>query len=69
MSKLPLLPDARQDSALFVEDRPLTPGTMPNIHQVAFTSPGYFRAMGIPLLDGQTFDAPDPARVRHVIFL
>jgi predicted permease len=39
ISKLPFVPDARQDSALFVEDHPLAPGTMPNIHQFAFASP------------------------------
>src|SRR5690349_2512431 len=62
ISKLPFVPDARQDSALFVEERPLAPGTMPNIHQFAFASPGYFRAMGIPLIEGRTFEALDPAR-------
>ena len=68
ISKLPLVADARQDSALFAEDRPLTPGTMPAIHQMAFTSPDYFRAMGIPLLEGRTFEPMDPARaVREVI--
>ena len=65
ISKLPLLPDARQDSALFVEDQPLTPGTIPNVHQVAFTSPGYFEAMGVRILEGRTFDEPDLATVRH----
>jgi predicted permease len=68
ISKLPLVADARQDTALFVEDRPLAPGTMPNLHQVAFTSPGYFRAMGVPLLEGRTFDAVDPAQApREVV--
>ena len=68
VSKLPLVADARQDTALFVEDRPLAPGTMPNLHQVAFASPGYFRAMGVTLLEGRTFDALDPARApREVV--
>ena len=69
ISKLPLVPDARQDSALFVEDHPLAPGTMPAIHQMAFTSPGYFRAMGIPMLAGRTFDALDAARVPREVIL
>jgi putative ABC transport system permease protein len=69
ISKLPLLPDARQDSALFLEDRPLTPGTMPNVHQVAFTSPGYFAAMGIRVMEGRTFDEPDLARIRHEVIV
>jgi predicted permease len=68
ISKLPLVADARQDTALFVEDRPLAPGTMPNLHQVAFTSAGYFRAMGVPLLEGRAFDGLDPARApREVV--
>ncbi len=62
VSKLPLVPDARQDTAVFVEDRPLAMGAMPNLHQVAFTTPGYFRAMGIPIIEGRAFDDPDPSR-------
>jgi len=69
ISKLPLVPDARQDSALFVEDHPLAPGTMPNIHQFAFASPGYFRAMGIPLLEGRTFETLDPGRAPRELVL
>jgi predicted permease len=69
ISKLPLVAEARQDSALFVEERPLAPGTMPTLHQVAFASPGYFRTMGIPLLDGRTFDALDPARAPREVVL
>jgi predicted permease len=62
VTKLPLTAEARQDSALFVEDHPLTPGTMPNLHQMVFASPEYFTAMGIPVLDGRTFDGIDPAK-------
>jgi predicted permease len=69
VSKLPFVPDARQDSALFVEDHPLAPGSMPNIHQFAFASPGYFRAMGIPLIDGRTFEALDPGRAPRELVL
>src|SRR5262249_52635640 len=69
ISKLPLVPEARQDSALFVEDRPLSPGKMPNIHQFAFASPGYFRAMGIPILEGRTFEALDPVRAPRELVL
>ena len=68
VTKLPLVDEARRDTALFVEDRPTPPGGIPNIHQVAFASPDYFRALGIPLLEGRVFDRPDPARApREVI--
>ncbi len=69
ISKLPLVAEARQDSALFVEDRPLAPGTMPALHQMAFASPGYFRTMGVPLLDGRTFEPLDPARAPREVVL
>ena len=62
VTKLPLTTESRQDSALFVEDHPLTPGTMPNLHQMVFASPEYFAAMGIPILDGRTFEPLDPAK-------
>jgi len=68
VTKMPLVAEARRDTALFVEERPLVPGTMPNLHQVVFATPGYFRALGIPFVDGRAFEAPDPDRaVREVI--
>ena len=64
VSKLPLDGEARRDTAVFVEDRPLTMGQMPNVHQVIYASPGAFGALGIPLLQGRSFAPPDPARTR-----
>jgi predicted permease len=69
VTKLPLAPEARRDTALFVEDRPLAAGTMPNIHQVVFASPGYFSALGIPLVDGRVFERPDPERAPREVIL
>ena len=69
VSKLPLVAESRQDTALFVEDRPLAPGTMPNLHQVVFASPGYFRALDIPLVDGRSFDRPDPQHAPREVIL
>ena len=67
-TKLPLLPEARQDTALFVEDRPLAPGTLPNLHQVTYASPELFQSLGIPLVAGRTFDRLDPSRApREVV--
>ncbi len=59
-TKLPLDAEARQDSAVFIEDRPVAPNTIPPIHQIVFATPGYFRAMGIPLTAGRLFENPDP---------
>jgi putative ABC transport system permease protein len=64
VSKLPLDDEGRRDTAVFVEDRPPAMGAMPNIHQVAYASPGAFQALGIPILQGRTFEVPDPSRVR-----
>ncbi len=57
-TKLPLDATGRSDTALFVRDRPLEPGKLPNVHQVAFVSPDYFRALGIRV-EGRTFGAVD----------
>ena len=45
-----------------VEDHPLPPDTVPPILGTRFASPGYFQTLGIPLLEGRTLDAIDPAR-------
>ncbi|HEX3160848.1 MAG TPA: ABC transporter permease, partial [Gemmatimonadaceae bacterium] len=69
VTKLPLDAEARRDSALWVEDRPLPAGGMPNIHQVAFATPDYFRALGIPLVQGRAFEPPDASRMRREVIV
>jgi predicted permease len=61
VTKLPLDDAARQDSAVFVEDHPLAMGAIPNLHPMAFATPGYFAAMGIPVVAGTLFAEPDAA--------
>jgi predicted permease len=67
VSRLPLDATGEADTAAFVEDRPRAPNTMPDIHDVAYITPGYFAAMGVPLLAGRTLGAPDPDREPHEV--
>ncbi len=62
VSRLPLDPAGRRDTAVFVEDAPPAMNAMPNVHQVAHATPAYFDALGIPLVQGRTFERPDPMR-------
>ncbi len=62
VATLPLDDEARRDTAVFVSDRPMAMSGLPAIHQLNFATPGYFAAMGIPLLSGRTFERPDGAR-------
>src|SRR6185437_16118392 len=62
ISKLPLDNESRRDTAVFVEDKPLSMGAMPVVHQVVYASPNAFAALGIPLMHGRTFDRPEASR-------
>src|SRR5690348_7855124 len=64
ITKLPLDAEARYDTAVFIADKPLAIGQMPNVHQVAFASPDAFRALGIPIIQGRTFDQLDATHAR-----
>ena len=68
-TKLPLDPAGRSDTALFVQDHPLAEGKMPNINQAVYASPGYFDAMGIPLVYGRTFGSVDLANARREVIV
>jgi len=52
----------RDNSAHSIEDHPLPPDTVPPVLGTRFISPGYFEAMGIPLLAGRGFDRIDPQK-------
>jgi predicted permease len=51
-SCVPLDQDARFDN-VFAEDRALIEGVVPPVRHLAFVSPGYFHALGIPLIAGR----------------
>jgi len=61
VTKLPLDAEARQDSAVFMEDHPLKPGDIPAIREIAFATPGYFSAMSIPVIAGRLYSSFDPS--------
>jgi putative ABC transport system permease protein len=45
-----------------IEDHPLPPDVLPHMLGTRFASPGYFEALGIPLIEGRSFDRIDPER-------
>jgi putative ABC transport system permease protein len=47
-------------SAHRIEDHPMPPDSLPPMLGTRFASPGYFEAMGVPLLEGKGFDRIDP---------
>jgi predicted permease len=61
ITKLPLDQESRQDSAVFLDDAAGTSMAprMPDLHAIDFVTPAYFKAMGIPLLAGRVFGAPE----------
>jgi putative ABC transport system permease protein len=62
-SRLPLEEQDPTETGVFVEDQVRPPGALPRIHPVAYVASGYFRAMGIPIIDGDTFRPLDPPNV------
>ncbi len=50
------------NSGYSFEDFPLGPDQVPPILGTRFVSPGYFETMGIPLIEGRTFERIDPAK-------
>ncbi|MES1243843.1 MAG: ABC transporter permease [Acidobacteriota bacterium] len=49
-------------SSHMIEDHPLPKNSLPPMLGTRFASPGYFEAMGIPLLEGRSFERIDPAQ-------
>ncbi|HEY4216807.1 MAG TPA: ABC transporter permease [Gemmatimonadaceae bacterium] len=54
--------DDHNDTVIRVEDHPLPPNAVPDLHFVSDVDGQYFRAMGIPLMSGRTFGAQTAAR-------
>jgi putative ABC transport system permease protein len=50
------------NSGYSFEDFPLGPDQVPPILGTRFAGPGYFEAMGIPMIEGRVFDRLDPTK-------
>jgi putative ABC transport system permease protein len=66
ISYLPLTGLAARDGFRIVGQPPPAPGAEPGV-EVRVTTPGYFRAMGIPLLKGRLLNERDGAEPRVVL--
>lgn len=60
-SVLPLS-NSHSMSSHMIEDHPMPPNAMPPMLGTRFTSPGYFETLGIPLIEGRSFERIDPQR-------
>jgi predicted permease len=56
------LSDDHNDTVIRVEDHPLPPNAMPDLHFITDVDGQYFRTLHIPLLSGRSFGAQNPAR-------
>lgn len=68
VSSLPLS-EQNTGSALSIQGRPLQPGEQPPTIGWQFASPGYFSAMGIPLIRGRDFAEQDIENPNHVTII
>ncbi len=66
--EIPLAAD-RQGTSLHVEGRPLPEAGEESHINFTFTTPGYFDAMGIPVLKGRTFNDQDSTGSQNVVII
>jgi len=56
------------NSGYTFEDHPLAPGQVPPILANSFVTPSYFKTLGIPLIEGRSFERVDPTlKTREVV--
>ncbi|HUQ82634.1 MAG TPA: FtsX-like permease family protein, partial [Gemmatimonadaceae bacterium] len=54
-SKLPLVINGNSSNGVWVADHPITNDQLPTIHPTSTVTENYFKAMGIPILEGRSF--------------
>jgi len=64
-SKLPLLDAGSNNNGVWVEDHPITSTELPTIHSTVTVTQDYFKAMGIPIVEGRTFRDNGSDRASH----
>ncbi|MEJ7810812.1 MAG: ABC transporter permease, partial [Gemmatimonadaceae bacterium] len=62
VSKMPLLPDGRSNTAVWIESLRAGPNDMPPVHDIAMATDGYFKTMGIALREGRDFEPAERER-------
>jgi predicted permease len=68
-SKLPLIDDGSSHNGAWVEDHPVSATELPTVHSVATVTQDYFKAMGIPIVEGRTFRDDGSDRASHEIIV
>ncbi len=68
-SKLPLLDAGNNNNGVWVEDHPISSTELPTIHSTVSVTQDYFKAMGIPIVEGRTFRDNGSDRASHEIIV
>ena len=66
-NRLPLDPAFSDWDPLRLDGRPMPPNVLPPVAEMRFATPGYFEAMGIPVVAGRTLTRADESRNGAVI--
>jgi predicted permease len=66
-SKLPLVESGGSHNGVWVEDHPVTNTELPTLHSTASVTQDYFKAMGIPIIEGRTFRDNGSDRAPHEV--
>ena len=64
-SKLPLIDDGGSHNGAWIEDHPVLGSELPTVHSVATVTQDYFKAMGIPIVEGRSFRDDGSDRASH----